>query len=127
MIRMKKTFRSFAIVLASLMALQSVAIGTANAGMIATETLAAPSGVDRVNIAAQLDRQEVRDALASNGVTVEEAEARIAALSDSEAALLAARIDEDPAGQAVGLILTAGLIALVILLVADATDHTDVF
>lgn len=123
MSRMTSKSRSVGLVLAFALALQSVAVGPASAGMIATESLTA----ERVHLAAQLDRQAVRDALATHGVTIEEARSRVAALSDSEVAELSVRIQEDPAGQGLGLVLTAGLIALIILVVADATDHTDVF
>ena len=76
--------------------------GTTQAVMIATPT-------DRSQLLGVLDRVEVQNQLQAHGVSIEQAKARIAALTDAEAAQLAAQIDSLPAGgdAGVGALITA--------------------
>jgi hypothetical protein len=74
----------------------------AHAGAIGTETALA---TDRQVILLALERPEVRAALEARGVDPEAAKARVAALSDAEAAQLAAQIDDAPAGGNLGNVL----------------------
>jgi hypothetical protein len=92
----------------------------AYAGMLPTE--AAISG-ERARLAAFLDRDEVRTKLEAHGVRAADVQARVAALTDEEASLMAARIEELPAGGVVGLILTVFLV----LLITDILGLTKVF
>jgi len=92
----------------------------AQAGMVATE-----SALERERIATLLERADVRAQLAAYGVAPGEVKARVAALSDAEAAELAARMDELPAG-GVGII-GAVLIVFLILLLTDILGYTKVF
>jgi len=87
--------------------------------------LAAGVAGDRERIAAVLEREDVRAQLAARGVSPEQAQARVAALSDAEAADLAARIDELPAG-GVGII-GAALIVFLVLLLTDILGYTKIF
>ena len=91
----------------------------AQAGMLATE-----SALERERIATLLERADVRAQLQSYGVAPGEIKARVAALSDAEAAELAARIDELPAG---GSIIGALLIVFLVLLLTDILGYTKVF
>jgi hypothetical protein len=71
-----------------------------------------------------LNRAEVAAALQARGVSVEVARERVAALTDAEAAQVAARIDQAPAGgDALGVIVTIFLI----LLITDILGFTKVF
>jgi hypothetical protein len=88
--------------------------------MLPTE--AAISG-ERARLAAFLDRDEVRTKLEAHGVRAADVQARVAALTDEEASLMAARIEELPAGGVVGLILTVFLV----LLITDLLGLTKVF
>lgn len=92
----------------------------AQASMLSTETAL---GSERARLAALLDREEVRAKLEAHGVRAADVQARVAALTDDEAALLAGRIDELPAGGVVGLILTVFLV----LLITDILGFTKVF
>ena len=92
----------------------------AHAALLSTETAL---GGERARLAALLDREEVRAKLEAHGVLAADVQARVAALTDEEAALLAARIDELPAGGVVGLILTVFLV----LLITDLLGLTKVF
>jgi hypothetical protein len=72
-----------------------------------------------------LARADVRDALAARGVDSAQVEARVAALSDSEARLLAEQLDQLPAGASsvVGVLFAV----FIILLITDLLGLTKVF
>ena len=90
----------------------------AQAAMIATPT-------ERDGLLRALERAEVQQQLQAYGVSVDDAKARVAALSDAEAAELAARIDELPAGGA--SILGVALVVFLVLLLTDILGYTKVF
>ncbi len=97
----------------------------AQASFISThEAVAAQTSVqDRVRDL--LARQEVRDALAERGVDPATVEARVAALTDEEARLLAQRIDQLPPGG--GDVLGIIFAIFIILLITDILGLTRVF
>lgn len=64
------------------------------------ELLGHSNPTDRERIAAHLNREDVAAELTKRGITREQARARVAALTDREAASLAGRIDSLPAGAA---------------------------
>jgi len=75
-----------------------------------------------------LDRAEVQSQLQAHGVSLEQAKARVAALSDAEAAQLIAQIESLPAGgDGVGVVVTALLIVFLVLLLTDILGLTKVF
>ena len=100
--------------------------GPASAGMIGTD--AALHG-DRQVLASALERADVRAELGRYGVDPAELKARIAALSDEEAASLAGRIGSLPAGgdAGVGSIVGALLFVFLVLLITDLLGLTKVF
>jgi hypothetical protein len=94
----------------------------ARTAMLSTESALGP---DRERIAQILDRSDVQVQLQVFGVSAAEVKARVAALTDEEAAGLAARIGELPAG---GVdILGAVLIVFLVLLLTDILGYTKVF
>jgi hypothetical protein len=93
----------------------------AQAGIV--ETDAALYTEARGRIMTGLDRAEVRAQLEARGVSPDDVKARVATLTDQEAAELAARIDESPAGGVLGVILAVFLI----LLITDILGYTKVF
>jgi hypothetical protein len=75
-----------------------------------------------------LDRADVRAALERQGVSADDAKARVNALSDDEVERLAARFDSLPAaGDGFGSALWLGFLVFVILLVTDILGFTKVF
>ena len=95
--------------------------GTSHAAMI-------PTPSDRGALFNVVERAEVQQQLQAYGITAEQAKARIAALSDAEAAQLAAQIESLPAGgDAVGAIVGALLIVFLVLLVTDILGLTKIF
>jgi len=99
---------------------------TVQAAMIGTEQVHAAivGGGDHARINAALDRPEVIAHLESMGVTRDDAQARVAALTNEEAATLASQIDSLPAG---GDVVGALVLIFVILLVTDILGLTKVF
>jgi hypothetical protein len=91
-----------------------------HAGMVTTQ-----SALERERIATLLERADVQAQLEAYGVNPGEAKLRVAALSDAEAAELAARIDALPAGGV--SILGAILIVFLVLLLTDILGYTKVF
>jgi hypothetical protein len=75
-----------------------------------------------------LDRADVRAALERQGVSADDAKARVNALSDDEVEQLAARFDSLPAaGNGFESVLWLGFLVFVILLVTDILGFTKVF
>ena len=89
--------------------------------MVGTEAVFA-SG-DRDTILSMLDRADVRAQLEARGVNPADVKSRVGALTDREAAEIAARIDEMPAGGILELIL----LVFVILLITDILGFTKIF
>jgi hypothetical protein len=92
----------------------------AQAALVATD-----AALERQHIAGLLERAEVQQQLRAYGVEPAEARARVAALTDAEAAQLVSNIDELPAG-GVGIVGAIVLVFLV-LLVTDILGYTKVF
>ena len=93
------------------------------AGIVSTDSVVA--GADRERLASMLERSEVQGRLLALGVDPANARARVAALSDAEAAQLAAQLDELPAGGAD--ILVIALVVFLVLLVTDMMGYTKIF
>jgi hypothetical protein len=92
------------------------------AGIVSTDSVVA--GAERERIAGLLERGEVRARLQALGVDPADAKARVAALSDAEAAQLSAQLDELPAG---GDLLGAAVLIFLVLLFTDIMGYTKVF
>jgi hypothetical protein len=93
------------------------------AGIVSTE--AAITGAQHERLAGLLERGDVQARLQELGVDPADARARVAALSDGEAAQLAARLDELPAGG--NDLLVVALIVFLVLLLTDIMGYTKIF
>ncbi len=127
---LKKHMRWFAGPMAAVMFVTTSGIGTAHAGLVATDEAAEQQvlAADRAELLAALDRQDVRDQLVALGVAPAEAAARINAMSDVELAQVMDQVNSMPAGEgALGFVIGVALIVLVVFLVTDALDVTDVY
>ena len=99
---------------------------SAQAGMVPTPTIAAQPAKER--IMGLIERSDVRAQLHAFGVNPADAKARVAALSDAEAAQLAARFDSLPAaGDGGGSIIGALVLIFLVLLLTDILGFTHVF
>jgi hypothetical protein len=75
-----------------------------------------------------ISRNDIKDALISQGIDPDEAKARIDSFSDSDVIEVAGKIEQLPAGGgAFGTLIGAALIAFLVLLLTDILGYTDVF
>ncbi|UCH73128.1 MAG: PA2779 family protein [Rhodospirillales bacterium] len=130
MFLLRRYSRFVALPLAALMMAVSMPLGAAQAALMDTDQVIDRSAVevDRARIAALFARDDVRQELQALGVDPDEANARIAGMTDQEVREVAARIDTLPAGQGVAeALISAALIIFIVLLVTDLLGVTDVF
>jgi hypothetical protein len=105
-------------------------VQTAGATLVTTEQVAESVGVrsataEREHLNATLARADVAAGLAERGVSVDQARARVAALTDDEVATVSHTIDTAPAGASdvLGVIVTI----FVVLLITDILGFTKIF
>ena len=102
-------------------------ISTVNAGLISSEQVIAQqqSMYTKQQVLEMLNSAEVQDKLVTLGVSIEDAEMRIASMTDQELMKLNGQINDMPtaAGGIVGVVVTV----LVVLVVLDLVGVTDVF
>lgn len=103
--------------------LSAVGMAPAYAGIVNSDAVIA--GAARGQVASVLERSEVQARLQAMGVDPAQVRARVAALSDEEAAQLAARLDELPAGGSD--VLAIALIVFLVLLFTDIMGYTKIF
>ena len=103
---------------------QAAPLSVATPALIGTEQAAAAQP-GRALLEQTLARADVIAGLQARGVSVEAARARVAALTDSEAAHVAAQIDQAPAAgsDVLGIIFTI----FIVLLITDILGFTKVF
>lgn len=104
--------------------------GPANAALISTEEAAgvaasADAAAERARIQDWLTREDVVRQMQGYGVSVTEAQQRVAALTDEEARVLAGKLDELPAGSSD--VLGVLFVVFIILLITDILGLTKIF
>ena len=98
----------------------------AQAHIIATDEVVSvgAASANRDTVSAFLARDDVRQAMQSQGISPQAATERVNAMSDVEVAQLAGRVDQAPAGgEVLGLLFTI----FIVLLVTDIMGLTKVF
>lgn len=95
----------------------------AQAGMVGTDAVIVASA-ERDRIVSFLEREDVRLQLQAQGVNPADVKARVGALTDEEAAQLAAQMDSLPAG---GDVLGVLLVVFIVLLITDILGLTKIF
>ena len=125
MLTMHQILRPVALVLSTVMLSISLYTPAAHAAMITTDQV---MGVDiasaRTQIEMTLMRADVQQALLQQGVNPQDIQARVAALSDAEAAQMASQLNDLPAGgDGLGLLV----LVFLILVVMDIACLTKIF
>ncbi len=124
--------------MAAVMAITSLPVGVVHAGMVSTDQVLRTERVEqpsaeredatRQRLKALLAQDEVRAQMVELGVDPDEAARRVDALTDTELAALAGRLDQLPAGEGV---LTTALVVLFIVfgvtVILDAMGLVNVF
>ena len=98
---------------------------SAQAGMMSTETAIGSSTKDR--IVSFLERGDVRAQMEKMGVNPADAKARVAAMTDNEAAQLAGQIDQMPAGADAGAVIGVIVLVALVLLITDLLGFTKIY
>jgi hypothetical protein len=93
----------------------------ARAAMLPTDT----ANGERARVLGVLERDDVRTQLQAHGVDPAQVKARVAAMTDDEAAQLAGQIDSLPAGGTD--VLTFILVVFIVLLITDIMGVTHIF
>ena len=107
-----------------------VPIPAAQAELVATDRVEATlqAQLSRELLGSFFDRADVRAALERQGVSADDAKARVEALSDDEVEQVAARFDSLPAaGSGIETALVIGFLVFVTLLITDILGFTKVF
>ena len=128
---MTRIDRTVARILVACMCVAGVPIPAAHAEVIATDRIEAAERAQptaRAFLESLLDRADVRAALEKQGVSADDAKARVAALSDEEVDGLAAKIPSLPAGgDGIEGVLWLAFLVFLILLITDILGFTKVF
>ncbi|MEJ2202335.1 MAG: PA2779 family protein [Desulfuromonadaceae bacterium] len=122
--------KTIALLLSILFFSSSVTLPTVQARMIGTDVAlsTAQSQTDRARIDQLLQRTDVQSALEQQGIPVQEARQRVAALSDQEIRQIADRLDQLPAGEdGFGAVLGAAMLVFFVLLITDILGFTHVY
>jgi hypothetical protein len=105
----------------------SLHLPVAQAGLASTDSVLsnAPTNPAHARVATWLGRDDVKTELLARGVSPDQVLARVNALTDDEANLLAAKIDQLPAGgdSLLGLVV----LVFLVLLFTDIMGWTDIF
>lgn len=123
-----KRFQRLLAFLVSFCFINATLIQSAQAALVTTEEVVRLASADQADsgharLAAALARDEVRSEMARLGIDAASTGARVAALTDDEAATLADTINSAPAGGIIGAIL----LVFFVLLVTDILGLTKVF
>lgn len=105
-------------------------VPAARAAVVTTESALAtsPAGdTDRAQVATFLDREDVRSQLESFGVDPEQARERVALLTDEEAAQLAGKLAELPAGGGAALAIAIIALIIAVVLLLELIGVIDIF
>ena len=126
MFTMRQILRPVALVAATAILSISLYTPAVQASMVTTDQVmgVAETTAARTLLETTIMRVDVQQALLAQGVNPQDIQARVAALSDSEAAQMASQLDELPAGgDGLGLIVMVFLI----LVVMDIICLTNIF
>jgi hypothetical protein len=112
------------------MLLMSLPVQTLQAAMVKTETVLTLSTAKNVreNLNQFLKREDVKAIMMAQGISPQEATARVDSLSDAEIIQIADKMDQLPAGgSALGVIIGGAIVIFIVLLITDILGYTDVF
>jgi hypothetical protein len=125
--------RAIALTMTFVLLIGSMPLGVAQAALITTDRVigaqpASGAEFERRKVEAFLQRQDVRDQMIAFGVDPEEAQTRVASLSDGEIRQISGQIDRLPAGQGVLVALIgAAVFVFIVLLITDLLGLTHIF
>ncbi|MCG5496711.1 DUF6627 family protein [Ectothiorhodospira variabilis] len=115
------------VTLVCIMALLLAGTAPLHAAMVGTDQLilSEQAQVDREQLLATLDRDDVREQLAAMGVDPNEAAERVARMTDQEVRELNERMEDMPVGSA--SVLGVVVLIFIVFIITDAIGATDIF
>ncbi len=121
-----KKLRDLTISFVSMVFMTVCLIAPVQASMIETHAAGQNSimQIQKNKVIAFIEREEVKDTLAEQGVNLSDIQARVNTMTPAEINLLNANIDAVPAG---GDVLTIIFVTFVVLLITDIAGFTDIF
>jgi hypothetical protein len=128
--RFRQILKPIGFLLAIFMFMLSGPYQSAMAAIIGTEAVVNSERAlnAREHLKTFLDREDVKNALVSQGIDPREARSRIDSLTEEEARAVAEQLDQMPAGGGFfSTLLIVVFLVFVILLVTDITGYTDIF
>ena len=126
----RKRISFISLFMATIMLLIAIPYQPLLAAMVPTEAIIYKNNAQdaRDHLKTLISRNDIKNALISQGIDPDEAKARVDSLSDSEAIEVTDKIEQLPAGAGpFGAIIGAALIVFLVLLVTDLLGYTDVF
>ena len=126
----RKKIGFISLFMATLMLLIATPYQPLLAAMVPTEAIIYKNNAQdaRDHLKTLISRNDIKNALISQGIDPDEAKARVDSLSDSEAIEVTDKIEQLPAGAGpFGAIIGAALIVFLVLLLTDILGYTDVF
>ncbi len=130
MLSLRHSMKTIALFMALVMAATSLPINFAQAAMVGTDQAIeqAAAADDRARVMDFMAREEVRQQTIELGIDPDEAAGRAASLTDVEIQQIAGNLDQLPAGEgALGAVIGAILIVLLVLFITDVLGVTNVF
>lgn len=130
MVSTKFRFRAVAIAIITAFSITLMPIVPVSAALVNNSHVVEQQSAqaDRALVNDFMGRADVRAQFEQLGVDADEAELRVAALSDAEVAKLAGEIKSAPAGQgALGAVIGAVVLIFIVLLITDLLGFTSVF
>ena len=126
----RKRISFISLFMATIMLLIAIPYQPLLAAMVPTESIIYQFKAQdaRDHLKTLISKNDIKNALISQGIDPDEAKARVDSLSDSEVIEVADKIEQLPAGGGVfGAVIGAALIVFLVLLLTDILGYTDVF
>ena len=126
----RKKIGFISLFMATLMLLIATPYQPLLAAMVPTEAIIYKNNAQdaRDHLKTLISRNDIKNALISQGIDPDEAKARVDSLSDSEVIEVGDKIEQLPTGGGVfGALIGAALIVFLVLLLTDILGYTDVF
>jgi hypothetical protein len=130
MVSNKFRFKAVAIAIITVFSVTLIPIAPLSAALVNNNAVVEQQSLqaNRALVNDFMSRADVRTQFEQLGVDADEANLRVAALSDAEVAKLAGEIKSAPAGQgAIGAIIGAVVLIFIVLLITDLLGFTSVF
>ena len=130
MLTSRKFFRPIVATVIAGLIFTSMPMPRAQAALVTSEDLAIQrsAAADRARINDLMAREDIQREFKIQGISPQEAQARVNSMTDQEVSQVVGRLDQLPAGQSVvGAIIGAAVLVFIVLLITDIVGWTKVF